>query len=111
MHEEDESKGWRVDKRIPIALLFTIASIGVGGAWRLSEVAGDVSRNKERIAALEQKVEPMPERLGVIQALLESMNERLVSQMEAIDRRLRFTERFGGSRQPFRLGTENGAPE
>lgn len=77
---ESSEKRWHLDKRIPIALIITLALQTAAGIWwasSLSERVNTLERdsaksapNVERIVRLETRIEAVVEGIGEIKRLL-----------------------------------------
>jgi hypothetical protein len=71
MSEPEEDKHWTVDRRVPLALIVTIAVQTAGIVWWASSVS-------ERVNTLEKRAEqsaPQADRLTRVEVKIESVQE------------------------------------
>lgn len=82
MSEEEDSKHWSVDKRVPLALIITMAIQTAGAVWWASNVS-------ERVNNLEKRAEvaaPQGDRLTRVEVKIESIQEGITEIKRLIRR-------------------------
>jgi hypothetical protein len=72
-----DKEGWRFDLRINVPLILTLVSIAAAGAWEASRLWAGFEENRRRIIALEAQLQPIPLQLIRVEALLESVDNRM----------------------------------
>lgn len=81
MADQDDNR-WKVDKHIPIAVIFTIVVQGVAGAWWLAGLEYSVQNHERRLVA--QEATKVSERMAVVEVQLRESRE----QQNEINRKL-----------------------
>lgn len=82
MSEPEEDKHWTVDRRVPLALIVTIAIQTAGLVWWASSLS-------ERVNTLERRAEasaPQADRLTRVEVKIESVQEG-ISEIKRLIRR------------------------
>lgn len=72
--------GWRIDKHIPIALIFAIAIQTASGIWWASSISNRVTENERRLLALasaDRRIAVLESQIGNIDRTLQAINSKL----------------------------------
>jgi hypothetical protein len=81
-HDKDpQTSEWHLDKRIPVALIAAITLQFAGSVYWIATLESRAISNTERIAKLEEQMDPV--RLSL---------QRIAQQLESIERALRRRE-------------------
>lgn len=83
--DEDQSENrWRIDKHIPLALIFTILGQGAGVVWWGSQVQQTVADHERRITA--QESSKIAERMAVLEMQMKDSKELQLEMNRKLDR-------------------------
>lgn len=89
----DTNESWHLDKRVPVALIFTLLAQFAGGVWFLSAAFSDIEANRAGIQALDGRINTV-ERAANLQAVQLGRIEESLNGMRAdLNRLLTFLER------------------
>lgn len=94
MADQDDNR-WKLDKHIPVAVIFTIVVQGVAGVWWVSGLQHSVQDHERRLVI--QEAAKISERMAVVEVQLRESRE----QQNEINRKLdRLLESKGLRTQP-----------
>ena len=81
MTEQDDpaGRGWHLDKRIPVALILALIFQFAGGVYWVTSLESRTLNNRERIARLEEQMDP-------VRLTLERIDQRLQWIVRRLDR-------------------------
>lgn len=82
----DELRGWHLDKRVPLALIFAIFAQTAAGIWWVANVEARIVASERAIAAIQNDAKDGPSRLARIEVQLESIRSTLLRVENRIDR-------------------------
>jgi hypothetical protein len=102
---------WRLDKRIPIALVIVLVGQFAAGVAAFTKVQADVAFIREHITDLRSRVTNVDERASEVESIkveLRYLNENVTRLRGTVDRLLE--ERFANRRQPELYAPEIGNP-
>lgn len=89
----EQNESWHLDKRVPVALIFTLLAQFAGGVWFLSAAFSDIEANRTAIQTIDGRV-GMVERAANTQAVqLGRIEESLQGLRSDINRLLSLLER------------------
>lgn len=94
---------WHLDKRVPIALIFTIVLQTAGAVWWASQISSDVQYHSHRIDRLETLSAEYPREIRSLDVRLARLEESASRQLEtllAIERSLRVASERAQSNSP-----------
>ena len=84
--------GWHLDKRVPVALIFTLVVYAVTFVWLIAQIRSDVSYNDKRIVDIVQTQKELGTHVNAQDATL----SRIETQIVGLRRDLgRFYEKIG----------------
>jgi len=102
MYENDPPEAhWRLDKRIPIALVIVLVGQFAAGVAAFTKVQADVAFIREHITDLRSRVTNVDERASEVESIkveLRYLNENVTRLRGTVDRLLE--ERFANRRVP-----------
>ena len=75
---------WKLDKHIPIAVIFTIAAQGLAGVWWVSGLQHSVQDHERRLVA--QEAAKVAERMAVVEVQLRDSRELQLEMNHKLDR-------------------------
>jgi len=83
MAEQDDNC-WKLDKHIPVAVIFAIAVQGIAGVWWLSDLQHSVQDHERRLVA--QEAAKIAERMAVVEAQMRDSRELQLEMNRKLDR-------------------------
>lgn len=83
---------WHLDKRVPVALILTIALQFAGGVWVAASMNAKVNNNGDRLIALESRTELMREAATQQAIQLGRIEEQIVGLRADMGRMIRALE-------------------
>ena len=96
MEEQDDNR-WKLDKHIPVAVIFAIAAQGLAGVWWVSGLQHSVQDHERRLVA--QEAAKVAERMAVVEVQLRDNRELQLEMNRKLDR-LMDAKGLDGSRLP-----------
>lgn len=81
-----EEGSWHLDRKVPIALIFVLATQLAGGLWFMSKLQTQVEQHDRRIVVLEATDARMGEDAKRISEYLARMDERIQAQTAILRR-------------------------
>lgn len=88
---------WKLDKHIPVAVIFTIVVQGFAGVWWVTGLQHSVQDHERRLAA--QEASKVAERMAVVEVQLRDSRELQLEMNRKLDR-LVDAKGLSGSRLP-----------
>lgn len=79
--EEDR---WKLDKHIPVAVIFTIVVQGIAGVWWVSGLQHSVQDHERRLVA--QEAAKIAERMAVVEVQMRDNRELQLEMNRKLDR-------------------------
>lgn len=75
---------WKLDKHIPVAVIFTIVAQGLAGVWWVSGLQHSVQDHERRLVA--QEAAKVAERMAVVEVQLRDSRELQLEMNRKLDR-------------------------
>lgn len=75
---------WKLDKHIPVAVIFTIVAQGLAGVWWVSGLQHSVQDHERRLMA--QEAAKVAERMAVVEVQLRDSRELQLEMNRKLDR-------------------------
>lgn len=85
MAEQDDNR-WKLDKHIPVAVIFTIVVQGVAGVWWVSGLQHSVQDHERRLVI--QEAAKISERMAVVEVQMRESSEQQNEISRKLDRLL-----------------------
>lgn len=92
---QDEDR-WKLDKHIPVAVIFTIVVQGVAGVWWVSGLQHSVQDHERRLVI--QEAAKISERMAVVEAQMRESREQQNEINRKLDRLLESKGLLGDKR-------------
>jgi len=83
MAEQDDNC-WKLDKHIPVAVIFIIVVQGIAGVWGLSALQHSVQDHERRLGA--QEAAKIAERMAVVEVQMRDSRELQLEMNRKLDR-------------------------
>jgi TolA-binding protein len=88
--------GWHLDKRVPIALIFSILCVGVGGWVKITQ---QQAQTDERLFQIERRLEGFSQRSASLQSVVNEQGQTIAVLLSRIDDTNRNLDRLRGEVQ------------
>ena len=83
MADQDDNR-WKLDKHIPVAVIFTFVAQGLAGVWWVSGLQHSVQDHERRLVA--QEAAKVAERMAVVEVQLRDSRELQLEMNRKLDR-------------------------
>lgn len=83
-NRRDDDDRWKLDKHIPVAVIFTIVAQGLAGVWWVSGLQHSVQDHERRLVA--QEAAKVAERMAVVEVQLRDSRELQLEMNRKLDR-------------------------
>jgi hypothetical protein len=83
MADQDDNR-WKLDKHIPVAVIFTIVVQGIAGVWWVSGLQHSVQDHERRLVA--QEATKIAERMAVVEVQMRDNRELQLEMNRKLDR-------------------------
>jgi uncharacterized protein HemX len=75
-------EGWHLDKRVPIALIFSIACVGLGGWIKITQ---QQTQTDERLSQIERRLEGFSARSEALRSVVNEQGQTIAVLLSRID--------------------------
>lgn len=83
MAEQNDNR-WKLDKHIPVAVIFTIVAQGAAGVWWVSGLQHSVQDHEKRLVA--QEAAKISERMAVVEVQMRDSRELQLDMNRKLDK-------------------------
>lgn len=83
MADQDDNR-WKLDKHVPVAVIFAIVLQGITGVWWVSGLQHSIQDHERRLAA--QEAAKVAERMAVVEAQMWNARELQLEMNRKLDR-------------------------
>lgn len=83
-NRREEEDRWKLDKHIPVAVIFTIVVQGIAGVWWVSGLQHSVQDHERRLVA--QEAAKIAERMAVVEVQMRDNRELQLEMNRKLDR-------------------------